>query len=46
MKEARIDEVLESVANTTLVYLPSEPLFPSEVGLESGKFKEKLSTYY
>ncbi|KAB0798200.1 hypothetical protein PPYR_09193 [Photinus pyralis] len=31
MKEARIDEVLEGISNTTLLYLPDEPLYPSEL---------------
>nr|CAI5817756.1 unnamed protein product [Callosobruchus analis] len=30
MKEARIDEVLETIAATCLVYLPDEPLKPTE----------------
>ncbi|XP_060520516.1 dynein axonemal heavy chain 8 isoform X2 [Cylas formicarius] len=29
MKEARIDEVLETLANTSLVYLPGEPISPN-----------------
>lgn len=31
MKEARIDEVLDSIASESLVYLPPKPVFPSEL---------------
>lgn len=31
MKEARIDEVLDNIAGTSLVNLPDEPVAPSEL---------------
>lgn len=31
MKEARVDEVLDSIAMTSLVYLPDEPVSPSQL---------------
>lgn len=42
MKEARIDEVLDSIATTTLVYLPTEPLSLSELLQASMTHKEKV----
>lgn len=44
MKEARIDEVLDSIAGESLVYLPNKPLTPSkllEMNLEHRKTKGK-----
>ncbi|XP_044760955.1 dynein axonemal heavy chain 8-like isoform X2 [Coccinella septempunctata] len=42
MKEARIDEVLESIASTPLVYLPDFPLKPKEFYEENIKYGNKI----
>lgn len=42
MKEARIDEILDSIATTSLVYLPvEEPLMPSELLKYNIQHREK-----
>lgn len=40
MKEARIDEVFEGIAQTSLVYLPNMPLTPKEFEIQNKKFME------
>lgn len=42
MKEARIDEVLESISNTVLIYLPDVPLFPTEFFDRSLEYNNKI----
>lgn len=43
MKEARIDEVLETIAMTCLVFLPNEPIAPSEFLQENIKYGQEIS---
>ncbi|XP_025829635.1 dynein heavy chain 8, axonemal [Agrilus planipennis] len=42
MKEARIDEVLENLAITSLVYLPNEPVLPTEFVELNLQHREKI----
>lgn len=42
MKEARIDEVLDSIINILLVYLPTDPIFPSEFLTMNIQHREKV----
>lgn len=42
MKEARIDEVLETIATTCLVYLPNEPIAPLELLKENVKYSQTI----
>ncbi|XP_019756852.1 dynein axonemal heavy chain 8 [Dendroctonus ponderosae] len=42
MKEARIDEVLETIAMTCLVFLPNEPIAPSEFLQENIKYGQEI----
>ncbi|KAJ3662197.1 hypothetical protein Zmor_006553 [Zophobas morio] len=41
MKEARIDEVLDAIASTTLVHLPNVALIPSEFLEENKKYMDQ-----
>ncbi|XP_050311595.1 dynein axonemal heavy chain 8 [Anthonomus grandis grandis] len=43
MKEARIDEVLETIAVTPLVFLPNEPIAPSEFLQENIKYGHEVA---
>ncbi|KAG5868053.1 hypothetical protein JTB14_022256 [Gonioctena quinquepunctata] len=43
MKEARIDEVLENLATTSLVFLPSDAINPSEFLEMNVKYRQKIA---
>lgn len=46
MKEARVDEILNSIAETCLVYLPtSEPMLPSEFYKANVAYREHIGDY-
>lgn len=45
MKEARIDEVLESIATTPLVHLPDVPLRPKDFYEENMKYGYKIGEF-
>lgn len=45
MKEARIDEVLETIANTSLVYMPTEPTTPAEFLQQNIEYGQYIGTY-
>lgn len=45
MKEARIDEVLETIATTCLVYLPNEPIAPLELLKENVKYSQTIGWF-
>ncbi|KAL1516507.1 hypothetical protein ABEB36_000416 [Hypothenemus hampei] len=42
IKEARIDEVLETIAMTCLVFLPNEPIAPTEFLQENFKYGQEI----
>lgn len=45
MKEARIDEVLENLSYTSLVYLPDEPIDPKEFVEKNIEHRRKTGKY-
>lgn len=46
MKEARIDEVLESIAFMSLVYLPDEPIDPKEFVNKNIEHRKQIGKMY